>query len=1160
MCGIIAVVRRPSGRTPPAAADVLRRMERAWAAAGQGRQVEASTAAQLGRAAAELEAVDDLLRGTAGLGYLLGDPAGRAELDRRAGELEHLVRAVEASLDAGEHGQPTATLEAVNAALVRLKDALWAIRRDRIRTAQAVEALARPGASPQAEAEADQAPSRATVEAYASIQTALSALDRLEVRGRDSAGLHVLVTGHGLDPDDPEVAALLAARRQDRLFTSRAVRTPCGHLSFVYKAASEVGELGDNGRRLRAAIAGDALLRRALAGDGAEAMVLGHTRWASVGMINEANAHPLNQEEDGRPDTPYTVAALNGDVDNHARLVERHGLHLPDEITTDAKVIPVLVSRRLAAGLPLEEAFRQTVAEFDGSVAIAASVAEAPGRVLLALRGSGQALYVGLADDLFVVASEPYGLVEESARYLRMDGEAGNDQDGGGRGQIVVLDRALAGTTAGIRRRSYQGTDLPVGEADLQRAEITTRDIDRGAFRHYLLKEISEAPLSLRKTLRGRIREAGGRLAVHLGPETLPDAVRHRLHSGAIRRVLVIGQGTAAVAGMSVAASISEAVRGSALTVTALPATELSGFGLDDDMGDALVVAISQSGTTTDTNRTVDLLRARGAAVLAIVNRRGSDLTHKADGVLFTSDGRDVEMSVASTKAFYGQVAAGLLLAFAVADAIGADDPDRRHELLAALRELPTAMERLLGQREHIASLAQRHAPAKRYWAVVGNGPNRVAAEEIRIKLSELCYKSIACDATENKKHIDLSSEPLTLICAAGLTGSAADDVAKEVAIFRAHKSVPLVIATEGEARFTAAAGVIAVPAVHPTLAYVLSTMAGHLFGYEAALAIDAQALPLRQARAAIERTAGTTRSADELLDRLGPELEAPAAEYRTRLRGGRYDGSLEASTALSVASLLRYAGRAVPLDAWQAEFGTQATPGAVVDDLAVALTAGIDELTRPIDAIKHQAKTVTVGISRSDETVLTVPLVRQLLDAGAVRAQLGYDTLRTVAALDPAVARVLGFTRYRIEGEAGDEAAKLTVLAKGGIAERLVSRAEQDHRLRGTKQLVAIERQVLAARGRSDGRTVVLVPEVADGHVAGLTLLHVDFHERLPAARVRTVLEGYRGRLAALRSAVTETEPAFDETLLAELPVASLVTDPVEALADRWRSAPAAP
>ena len=99
-----------------------------------------------------------------------------------------------------------------------------------------------------------------------------------------------------------------------------------------------------------------------------------------------------------------------------------------------------------------------------------------------------------------------------------------------------------------------------------------------------------------------------------------------------------------------------------------------------------------------------------------------------------------------------------------------------------------------------------RFAPSKRYWAVVGNGPNKVAAEEVRIKLSELCYKSIACDVTEDKKHIDLSCEPLILVCAAGLGGGTADDVAKEVAIYRAHKATPIVVADEGEERFAAAA------------------------------------------------------------------------------------------------------------------------------------------------------------------------------------------------------------------------------------------------------------------------------------------------------------------------------------------------------------------
>src|SRR5918999_2920866 len=104
-------------------------------------------------------------------------------------------------------------------------------------------------------------------------------------------------------------------------------------------------------------------------------------------------------------------------------------------------------------------------------------------------------------------------------------------------------------------------------------------------------------------------------------------------------------------------------------------------------MSDTLVIAISQSGTTADTNRTVDVVRSRGANVIAIVNRRQSDLTDRAHGVLYTSDGRDVEMAVPSTKAFYAQVAAGFLLAAALAEHVdGTSGVDT--SVLEALREL----------------------------------------------------------------------------------------------------------------------------------------------------------------------------------------------------------------------------------------------------------------------------------------------------------------------------------------------------------------------------------------------------------------------------------------------------------------------------------------
>jgi len=467
-------------------------------------------------------------------------------------------------------------------------------------------------------------------------------------------------------------------------------------------------------------------------------------------------------------------------------------------------------------------------------------------------------------------------------------------------------------------------------------------------------------------------------------------------------------------------------------------------------------------------------------------------------------------------------------------------------------------METVLERRDLIGRAARQFGPSRRYWAMVGNGPNRIAAQEVRVKLSELCYKSIAADSTEDKKHIDLSSEPMIIVCAAGLQGSTADDVAKEVAIFRAHKAAPIVIADEDQDRFTNALAVLPVPVVDPRLGFVLSAMVGHLFGYEVALAIDAQARPLREARSAIEQVAARPDlSGEQAVAAIEDTLAHTGAAFFDLLRAGELNGHLEASTAVKVSSLLRFALGRVPLEAYQIEYGKVGTPAVVLDDLAAALTLGIEELTRPIDAIKHQAKTVTVGISRSDETLLEVALNRAVLEAGAPRDRLSYASLRTLADLDPAVGEVLGHTRYAIEGldADGDGDPTAVIVDRGGISRNIPSRTDRNPALRGTKHQVAVERRVFVARGRSDERIVVLVPELKDNVATGMTLLHVRLADDLTPAAARGVLQGYRHRYSALRDAVTETEPTFRDDLLSRQSVVDLLTLPINDLADRWRT-----
>ena len=364
-------------------------------------------------------------------------------------------------------------------------------------------------------------------------------------------------------------------------------------------------------------------------------------------------------------------------------------------------------------------------------------------------------------------------------------------------------------------------------------------------------------------------------------------------------------------------------------------------------------------------------------------------------------------------------------------------------------------------------------------------------------------------------------------------------------------------VADEGEQRFASALAVLQVPVVDARLGFILSAMVGHIFGYEAAMAIDAQAQPMRVARSAIEQAAARSNITGETaLSSVEMVLEQSATAFFDGVRSGSYNGHLEASSALKIGSLLRFALGSVPLESYQIEYGKVGTPAVVLDDLAAALTLGIEELTRPIDAIKHQAKTVTVGISRSDETLLEVALASAALEAGAPRDRLSYASLRTLADLDPAVDEVLGHTRYRIEGldEEGKGDARVIVVGRGGISRNIESRTDRNPTLRGTKHQVALERRVFVARGRSDDRPVIFIPELKDNVTTGMTLLQVKFVDDLSAGAARGVLQGYRHRYSALRDAVTETEPVFREDILADQPVSDLLTLPINDLADRWR------
>jgi glucosamine--fructose-6-phosphate aminotransferase (isomerizing) len=1056
-------------------------------------------------------------------------------------------------------------LEEWNRILVQGRDLLWAVKEDVLALVARFDKLL---------LDREITPERLFL-AWKLVVT-LENIGRMEVRGRDSCGVCCRITLDNsqyerfLSALDKEQRVAWERRQESHDFVNLAVRVAAiddqVHVIFSYKVAQEVGALGDNVRALYGDISQDDFFWTVINSEGCSSLIYSHSRWASNGIISQPNCHPVDEatlDQDGQPGNlskQLTTVCVNGDVDNYqslkAKIESEKQRTIPPDIGTDAKIVPVLFDYYLADSESVQEAFCKTVQDCDGSFAIVLESTADPDRLYLALKGSGQSLFVGLMDQGYVFASELYGVVEQTPHFIRMDGTSEHVP---GRpdtaGQILILSREGQGRWDTIQALSITGVALELSEKDCKSAEITTRDIDRKDYRHYLHKEISEAPNSVEKTLSGKflLSREPFQVRMNLDESVIPAQVFERIQSKKIKRVLFIGQGTAAVAGQAVAVFMEQLFAGR-MAVSAMKATELSGYRMTESLEDCLIIAISQSGTTTDTNRTIDMAREKGAVVVGIVNRRNSDLTYKVDGVLYTSDGRDIEMSVASTKAFYSQVVAGYLLVFRLAQGLQLLSEEDLYRELEELNRLPALMRSVLADetQDQVRRLAREYAPTRRDWAVVGSGVTRAAADEIRIKLAELCYKSIATDQIEDKKHIDLSSEPLTLILTAGLSQVALRDAVKEVAIFKSHKSIPIVVCSKDFDEFEPyAAGTIQVPKASPCASVLLNVVIGHLWGYFCAMAIDEGAERLREARA----TAVSFYTApDGVLEgqTLG-RVMVQAKRFQQDLIKGRFNSSLSVQVAVELTSLMSYLIGSRALSQFAAEFQARGTPKELAGTFITVVSKAIHELSRPIDAIKHQAKTITVGISRLEEVfegVTFAPFSELQLPVDSIP----YRDAVILRALRLVIDNVAGATSYQVEGlgalgEPTDESTVRT-LTKIGVAKSMTSRADSEAKLVGNKEWSVRSNSLYLGRGSRDRRPIAIVPLVPRGRVEKLVLLHLDFKKDVSLRSKVSVMQELRQKYENLKSLITERDVRWEDSYLDEMDIEDLVMTPVKDLA----------
>jgi glucosamine--fructose-6-phosphate aminotransferase (isomerizing) len=423
---------------------------------------------------------------------------------------------------------------------------------------------------------------------------------------------------------------------------------------------------------------------------------IAHTRWATHGVPNEANAHP---HVAGR-----VALVHNGIIENYVSLrsqLQAEGHVFTSE--TDTEVMAALVERHLMQGKTLREAVLATVRGLEGAYAIAVISSDEPGHVVGARRGAPLLVGLGIGENF--LGSDAQALIQVTNKMLYLDED-----------DVVEITRDSV---------QVYGLDGAPVERAVHESELSSDAVERGEYRHYMQKEIFEQPRAVADTLEARIGPKGV-LPNIFGIDS--DALLTRT-----RALHIIACGTSYHAGMVAKYWIEEYAR---LPVSVEVASE---YRYRDAVvpADTLFLAISQSGETADTLAALRESRRRGyLGTLAICNVPESSLVREADLKLMTRAGP--EIGVASTKAFTTQLAALALLALELARRNGLD-AQRYATLCAELQHLPRAIENALKLEPAIMALAGEFIHHE-HALFLGRGAQYPVALEGSLKLKEISY------------------------------------------------------------------------------------------------------------------------------------------------------------------------------------------------------------------------------------------------------------------------------------------------------------------------------------------------------------------------------------------------------------------------------------
>ena len=491
---------------------------------------------------------------------------------------------------------------------------------------------------------------------------------------------------------------------------------------------------------------------------------IGHTRWATHGVPNDANAHPQTSNSGD------LVVVHNGIIENYASLKEeliQRGYTFSSD--TDTEVLVNLIEdvqrkEKVKLGKAVHIALTQVV----GAYAIVIFDHKKPNELVAARLGSP--LAIGVGEGEFFVASDATPFIEYTKNVIYLEEE---------HLAIIRCDRDIS-----IRKITSDKVIKPY----IEELQMSLENIQKGGYDHFMLKEIFEQPQAIRDTLRGRLLSNEGVI-------TLSSLREHENKFLKARRILIVACGTSWHAGLVAEYLLEKFTR---IPVEVEYASE---FRYRDPITfpEDIIIAISQSGETADTLAAINIAKERGAFVFGVCNVVGSSISRLTDTGCYTHAGP--EIGVASTKAFTTQITVLSLLALRLGMVKGTLSSSEYQQHLVELESIPDKVSEILKQERLIKEVASSFKDTINC-IYLGRGYNFPVALEGALKLKEISYIHAEGYPAAEMKHgpIALIDEQMPVVVIATKKGHY-DKVVSNISEIKSRKGRIIAIVSEGDVR-----------------------------------------------------------------------------------------------------------------------------------------------------------------------------------------------------------------------------------------------------------------------------------------------------------------------------------------------------------------------